>query len=134
VATEQSNQLGLKSFVKQSNKPGFTGWQTYIGDLIKDRKKDLNKFNSIVVSGFAGNKDQEATISLITNEGNSYSASFKLKDTLSKITIPLSNFKQSDMLLLPRPYPGFQPLYYDSQQSEKLEIKNTEKIGVTFSN
>jgi hypothetical protein len=51
-------------------------------------------------------------ITLTDEDAFSYSARFALGDTFQDIAFPLSSLVADSSLLMPRPYPGFQPLWF----------------------
>lgn len=134
AATEESDKLGLESWVTSSGneKENFTDWQVYVGDLIQNRKQDLKGFKTLKIKVKSNRRKASASIALITKEGNSYTASFKLNDHLSTISVPLKDLQQKKMFLLPRPYPGFQPFYYDSKEKKKFNLHDVERVGIRF--
>lgn len=110
----------------------FRIWQTFIGDLVVDRAQDLDNFNSLVIKGNGSFKNLKAKVALISKDGNSYSSFFTLTDALAEIKVPLMDLKQEQMLLLPRAYPGFQPLFYQSGVHKDFSLKEIERLEVTF--
>ncbi|ADY53699.1 membrane or secreted protein [Pseudopedobacter saltans DSM 12145] len=132
VSTSENNKLAIRSIMKKSNNKDFMGWQTFIGDLVEDRAQDLDNFNSLVIKGNGSFKNMKAKIALISKEGNSYSSFFTLTDVISEIKVPLTDLNQEQMLLLPRAYPGFQPLFYQSGVNKNFSLKDIERLEVTF--
>jgi hypothetical protein len=53
-----------------------------------------------------------AKITLTDADAYSYSAPFVLSDTFKDIVIPLNSLVADSSLVMPRPYPGFQPLWF----------------------
>lgn len=69
---------------------------------------------------------------LITADAISHSTYFDLNVNFRNIEIALTALRQDSALLLPRPYPGFMPLYYGSKQAVVFNLKNTEKLEITI--
>jgi hypothetical protein len=42
--------------------------------------------------------------------------------------VPLSSLTRDSFLLLPRPYPGFLPLYFKSESTVPFKLKDAERL------
>lgn len=131
VATAAGKQLAIQSTIRKAEKGKFMGWQSYVGSKILARELDLNTFKSIVVQA-RSTGSVKAKIALITKQAKSYATIINLDSTEKEIEITLNSLKPEDMLLLPRPYPGFQNLFFKSDSKESFNLKDVEKIEVTF--
>lgn len=79
--------------------------------------------------------EAQARIALVTGNGAAFAATFPLTNTFRDIEIPIDNFKKDAALLLPRPYPGFMPLWFKTdagfpgiRELDKIEISNVPYI------
>ena len=72
-------------------------------------------------------------ISLVDTDANAYGTSVALTKEWKTIEIPLSNLQKDSMLLLPRPYPGFQKLWFTSSSNKRLNVEDVEKLEIRFS-
>lgn len=105
-------QLILKMSMKNSAKQPM-GWQTSFGEKIAGRRSELSSFRKIVIRAKAS-AATTAKLSLITEDAFAYAAPVPLTTEWQDIEIPLNTMQQDSFLLLPRPYPGFQPLEFST--------------------
>jgi len=118
--------------IKQEQVMGF---QLFVGDKIKNRLPEVSSFSKLVIrarviSGQAG----KLTLALIGNDASAYSSTFELTDQFKDIEVSLSTFKPDSSLLLPRPYPGFLPLWFKASSFSGLSISKLDKLEVTAGN
>jgi hypothetical protein len=106
-------------------------WQYYFGDKIPGRKEDLSSFTKLVVKAKSSG-DLSFTVSLINTDAQSFSTIVKAGAEFKEIMIPLNKLQLDSMLLLPRPYPGFQPLWFHASSTKPFDIKNIEKLEIRF--
>ncbi len=106
--------------ITDSVKGRMFAWQLYIGDRIPDIADTLQ----IIMHNA---KPLCFRIGLIDRNGTSYFSELKT-DSLGLIRVPLNSLKPGPSLLLPRPYPGFQPLWFDSKQHKKLSLAELDKL------
>jgi len=107
------------------------GFQYYFADKVKGEK--LEPFKKLVIRGRAmGTQPVNTKIGLITRDAYTFSATAQLTDQFRNIEIQLSSLQSDSMLLLPRPYPGFQPLWFKAAGISSFRISEAEKIQVTI--
>jgi hypothetical protein len=106
-------------------------WQYYFGDKIPGRKEDLSSFTKLVVKA-KSSQDLSFTVSLINTDAQSFSTIVQAGAEFTEIMIPLNKLQLDSMLLLPRPYPGFQPLWFHASSTKPFDIKNIEKLEIRF--
>jgi len=111
------------------------GLQHFIGTKLNQRRAELNSFNKIVLRAKAENGQSIVLkVSLVNQHGVAFSMNQLVSDKIQDIELPLSGFKADSTLLMPRPYPGFQPLYFKSSISNPvLNLNEIEKIEITVS-
>jgi hypothetical protein len=73
-----------------------------------------------------------AKLILITKDAIPFSATIPLTASLQDVEIPLNRFKQDSMLLLPRPYPGFMPVWFSPAGQHSLSLADVEKLQVVL--
>ncbi|RKD15066.1 hypothetical protein BCY91_05930 [Pelobium manganitolerans] len=132
TATTNANELAVTSIMKKTDRTNFMGWQTYIGDLVQNRKADLQNFVQLNIKASSSFKNATAKVALITKDGNAYAGNFTVTDSVTTAQIPLSNLKPEAMLLLPRPYPGFQPLFYQTNMPKTFSLADVERLEITY--
>jgi hypothetical protein len=110
------------------------GLQHFVADKLQQRVSELNSFSKIMLRARTENTEPvQVTISLVTANGFTYSATVTVDNQMQTIELPIGQFENGKSLLMPRPYPGFQPLYFQSSAvTEKLRIHNIEKIEITI--
>jgi hypothetical protein len=110
----------------------FMGFQTYFGEKLK-AFGNTTSFKTLVVRlKSLSNAQAKVKVGLIDVNGNFFSSNVMVPTTVKDIEIPLTSLKQDSQLLLPRPYPGFQPLYFKSSAGAIFNLKNAEKLEITF--
>lgn len=130
VPGAEPRQLALQTTLGGTNQ--LIGWQYYYGDKINGRRDDLPLFTKLVVKA-RSSRELPFTLSLITADAQAFSATAKAGKEFTEIEIPLNLLQQDSMLLLPRPYPGFQPLWFRAASRKPFDSKDIEKLQVRFS-
>jgi hypothetical protein len=129
VPGAEPRQLALQTTLGGSNQ--LMAWQYYFGDKILGRKEDLSSFTKLVVRA-RSSRDLSFTLSLINTDAQSFSTIIKAGTEFTEIVVPLNMMQPDSMLLLPRPYPGFQPLWFHSSSTKPFDTKNIEKLEIRF--
>ncbi|MBN8578616.1 MAG: membrane or secreted protein [Cytophagales bacterium] len=107
-------------------------FQFVFSEKVKGRLPDFLNGNTVMVKARATKSAAEdATITLIDLNGQSFSAAIKLTDQFQEVAIPLSAFKPGEATLLPRPYPPFMPLLFKNNSPNVLNIVDAERIEVS---
>ncbi|MDZ7680510.1 MAG: hypothetical protein U5J63_02080 [Fodinibius sp.] len=60
--------------------------------------------------------------------GRSYSAMFEVSDSFERHHLSLNAFEPDSMMLLPRPYPTFLPLWFKSADNSQLRPAEIEEL------
>lgn len=131
ITTANANALALKATINQPAAGQLMGWQYFFADKIRGRKEELTSVSKLVVRARSA-EGARAKVSLITSVGDAYSASVDLTTEWREWELPLSALTKDAYLLLPRPYPGFLPLYFTTEGNRPLNITDIEKLQVTF--
>ncbi len=130
IAGNTPKQLVLKATINQSTGTNFMGWQTYIADRLKNRAGELTSLAKIELKGSA-DVPTKVKVTILTADAQAFSTIVTLtKNSIN--TIALSELKPDSMLLLPRPYPGFLPLWFKSNSTGQLNIADADKLEITF--
>ena len=117
------------------NKPKagqLMGFQVFIADQMSGRMAGLDHFKTLVVKIKSNLEAAKVKIGLIDTDAQFFSAEIQTSGRLQDIEIPLSSLKPDHQLLLPRPYPGFLPLYYQGDHKSSFTLSNAEKLELTF--
>jgi hypothetical protein len=75
-------------------------------------------------------RDQQVLVSVITRDGNAWSAVVTLHPQTGDVVLSTTLLQRDSLLLLPRPYPGFQPLWFRSASGAAFDMRNADKIEV----
>jgi len=130
VPDAEPRQLALQTSLGGNNQ--LMGWQYYFGDKINGRRDDLSSCTRLIVKA-RSSQAVSFTVSLISMDAQSFSTTVKAGSEFTEIEIPLTRLQQDSMLLLPRPYPGFQPLWFHSSSGQPFDTSNIEKLEIRFS-
>ncbi len=133
ITADSTDELILKATMNKPVSDQIIGWQYYFADNLNRRRNEISSQKKLVIKARASNiQSAKMKVALILNNGSSYAVYTKLNDTFQNIEIPLSDFKKDSALLLPRPYPGFLPLYFKANTDSLFNIVNAEKLEVSF--
>ena len=114
-------------------KEGLAGFELYIGDKLEGRASELSEFTKLVIKGRSTSPEGTTLkFSLTDQSANTVSVETNLKYELTEVEIPLGKFQENKALLLPRPYPGFQHLWFDSSSKQKFDPTQLEKLQVSL--
>lgn len=131
VPDENPNQLLLKVSMGKPRADRPIGFQYYFGDKIKGRKAELAGVTKLVVQGRSDKSEPvNVKISLVNSNGAAFSTVVSLPQQLTEVEIPLSKLVADASLLLPRPYPAFQPLTFQPTNTGVFTIANIEKVDI----
>lgn len=129
VPSDKSSQLAVKITAKNLTGKQMMGFQFYFGDKLKGRQSELSSFTKLVIRVRA-EYPVKAKLSLITNDALCFSGSINATSEWLDIKIPLNSLQPDSFLLLPRPFPGFLPLWFKSSAVGNLNIAEAEKMQV----
>jgi hypothetical protein len=80
-----------------------------------------------------GTSPVKAKVTLTDGNAVSVSAFITLTDKFSDIEVPLNSLVVDSALLMPRPYPGFLPLWFKAGGSaQAFKLQDAEKIEMTI--
>ncbi|MET0392249.1 MAG: membrane or secreted protein [Chitinophagaceae bacterium] len=129
VPSAVSSQLAVKMIAPKLADQQVIAWQYYFGDKLKGRSTELSAFTRLVVR--ARTESAAATkIVLVTKDGGAFSAALTPGEGWTDIAIPLNRLQPDSFLLLPRPYPGFLPLWFSAGGAGGFQLADAEKLQV----
>ncbi len=132
VSGPETGQLVFRASSPGLKQGGVMGLQLYIGDKLNGRRSELPFFTKVVVRArMQSSSPARLRIALIYADAASYAAYVNLNNEFTNIEIPLSAFKPDSSLLLPRPYPDFQPLWFKAQSFSGLNLNQADKLEIT---
>jgi len=105
--------------------------QEFIGDKLNARLHETGSFKQIVLRArMTGSSTSLAKIILTNTAGISYSGEVVLGEEFSDQILRLADLAPDSSLLLPRPYPGFQPLWFKSAVATPFRLEAIERIQI----
>ncbi|MBW8684809.1 cellulase family glycosylhydrolase [Chitinophaga rhizophila] len=131
TAGSRSGQLAF-SFNGQGVKADtITGISRAVAASIKGRASELAAFKTVIIRArVTGRSAAQARVALVTGDASAYAAPFAITNEFTDIVVPLSSLTADQSLLLPRPYPGFMPLWLKGGNTP-LDISKLDKIEIT---
>ncbi|RIV21295.1 membrane or secreted protein [Fibrisoma montanum] len=124
-------QLLLKASVAKPHPDRPLAFQVYFTDKISGRKAELSACTRLLVRGRSDKeKPVRVNVSLISRDGNAYGTVVSLPQQMTEVDVPLSRLTQEAMLLLPRPYPDFQPLTFQPAGPAPFAVASIEKVEI----
>ncbi len=106
--------------------------RAYFGDRLASRQSDMAGFTAVVVRARSSQPGTQAKVTLTTRDAGAYSAPLPLGTDVQDLRIPLSAFQPDALLLVPRPYPSFLPLQYESGNRAPLKLAEAEVLQVIW--
>jgi len=102
--------------------------QNYIDDIIQGIDGYSERYTQVLIHGRATEKPVTIEITLIDKEGDAYSAKISFVADKDVQTVNLTDLKEGKMFLLPRPYPGFLPLWFTAKNPKPFRLSEIERI------
>jgi hypothetical protein len=104
------------------------GFQYFFGDKRKGREGEV--FDRLLIRARTGEDGPaKAKVTLTNGDGLSFSAWVTLDDKFNQIEVPLKDLRPDSVMLLPRPYPGFQRLWFRSEARAAGSGSATGSVG-----
>jgi hypothetical protein len=104
----------------------------YFADDVKGRLSEIDSFDRLVIR--ARNLESEpasAKITLVNKDAFAFSTSITLASSFRDIEVYLDKLVLDSMMLLPRPYPEFMPLWFKGSGSSLFHLSDIEQIQVS---
>ena len=110
----------------------FIGWQ-YSCNMTNTPTQAQSNYATIKLSGAPANgKTAKVRLILVDRDGNAYRRNLTLEGNNKTYELPVSSFTKSPFLLVPRPYPMFLPLWFESTVNPPLRLTAIEKVQVLY--
>jgi hypothetical protein len=117
-------------------KPATTqigGFALSIADKPQGRKSEISSFKKIIIAARTDNASPvKLKVAVISKDAVSFASYVTVNNQLHDIEIPLSELKPGSSLLLPRPYPSFQPLGFTLSSSNNFDLKEADKLQISY--
>lgn len=127
------NKEGEHAHLSLKHKPSGTGAlggvQVYVGNMLSDAARSSADWKSLNIS-VSGDLQSKAKVVLVDTRGNAVSGVFDFGTQNVEVPVSLKTMIPDEFMLLPRPYPGFQPLYFNGKGAQGFKIQDLEKVQV----
>lgn len=133
ITTQTPGALALKATMTDPQRDSLMGFQIFFADKIRGRQSESSSFKKLVVRARA-TQPTNAAVSLMTSGGVAFGASISFTPEWKSIEVPLAALQPASYLLLPRPYPGFQPLRFFATSKIALNPAELEQLQISFGN
>lgn len=131
ITGAEPGQLILRLAINELAGDHTIGFQYFFGDKTKGRATET--FDKLIIRArTAETNPVKAKITLTNADAFSFSTYVTLNNTFNDIEVPLNEIVPDSMLLLPRPYPGFLPLWFKASGTSIFKLSEIEKIQVTI--
>ena len=107
--------------------------RSYFANTIAPRLHDLESKDELAVYGHSFNgKPCKVELALLMKDGTAYGGILTLdsKEDLYKMSI--KDLEKVRTVLLPRPYPGFLPYWFDMNSRSKLDLTQVESLQISI--
>jgi hypothetical protein len=133
ITADKPGRLIFEMITNQPDVGKILGWQHYFADKMHGRESEISAFDKLVIRARTANAEElEIKLALILNDGSSFATYIKVGSGFKDFEIPLNSLKQDSALLLPRPYPGFLPLWFKSAVNSTFNLEEAEKLEISF--
>lgn len=105
----------------------------FFGDLIVNRKVDLEKQQELVIEATSGSdKPCPVQFALVMDDGSAFGTILKLKSGKGLYRISLEKLEKVQAVILPRPYPTFLPYYAIAGNAQLFDIRRIESLQISI--
>jgi hypothetical protein len=109
------------------------GLQYFVGNKFQGRISEMNSFDRLLIRArTTETQPVKVKITLIDKNAFAFSGFVTLTNTFQNMELPLINLTPDSLLLLPRPYPGFLPLWFKASGTSSFNLSEVEKIQITI--
>jgi hypothetical protein len=132
-SAKKPDQLILRLASKELSGEHIMGWQHYITGKLKGRSDELSSFTKIVIRARTTNTQPlQLKVNLISADAQAYATYVQVNKDFADISIPFDRLKPDSFILLPRPYPGFQPFKFETANKSPFRLEAIEKLEITL--
>ncbi|OUJ72621.1 cellulase family glycosylhydrolase [Hymenobacter crusticola] len=124
--TSAAGTLNLRLLVptprtgEPANEPGpAIALRAYLGQKMQARATALSGFKELVVKARASQPGARVKVVLATKDAAAYSVAVPVTEVMQEIRVPLASLRPDALLLIPRPYPSFLPLTFQTTAAPK---------------
>lgn len=134
IAGEKTGQLVYRLSAGELSGDHTMGFQQFVGDKLQGRSSEIPSFDKIVVRARTINPGMlKVKFNLVDINGQAFSFPVNISEQFTDIIIPLNQLRPDSAMLLPRPYPGFQSLWFKGgNASPVFNLQDVEKIELSI--
>ena len=134
ITGEESGRLIFRLASTELSGDHIIGFQHFFGNKLPGRIGEAGSLNRLFIRArTAETQPVKAKVTLTDKNAISVASYIALTNTFQDIEVPLNNVTPDSLLLMPRPYPGFLPLWFKgSETSTAFRLADAEKIQVTI--
>ena len=134
ITGREPRQLILKLATEAMAPEHTLGFQYSFRHKIRSRQAELSSFTRLTIRArTTKTKVVKAKVTFIDENASAFSAFINVTNDLQDIQVPFSSLRNDSSLLLPRPYPGFLPLWFKgSNTNGGFQLPAAEKIEITI--
>jgi hypothetical protein len=130
--SKNKKDIRISSTNLLAKNPDIT-FKILVGDKIKNEIHQVNHTKSLVIVASSGyNQSQKVQFALQLQNGKVFGKTIELTTKIQEINIPYSEFEEVPLVLLPRPYPDFQPYFFQSKSKEPFQPSQIEAIQISI--
>jgi len=132
VSSANPGELLMRQLIVDPAEAADMGFQFYFAEKLQGRQTELGLFDRISFKARALDRPLKVKLILVTRNAEAYFKEISLTAATGTIDISLTELQPGSQMLLPRPYPGFQPLWFKPQKYSGLRLADAEKIQLIF--
>lgn len=126
------NVLSVVTDNLQNENADFT-FKILVNENIQNERDYLNTVDSMIIEASSGtDKNQKVQIALQQKDGSVFGKIIELTPLMQQFSIPFSELKPVQQVLLPRPYPGFQSYWFENKKNTNLDVSQIEAIQISI--
>ncbi|WP_445664941.1 membrane or secreted protein [Fodinibius sp. AD559] len=134
ISTNTAGSRAIQAFAGEDlTKENETlGWNLILGDKLEHVGQSVDQSDLFAVNVKGGKVRGNIKAIVVLEDGTSYSSIIELSNQFETHKLPFSAFKSDSMMLLPRPYPTFLPLWFKADLDGTLDPSKIEEIQFVF--
>lgn len=110
--------------------PADYSMRFYFGKKIAGRSTELNNKTKLIIRA-QSNLAFPLQVALVNQHGQAFGALVEVIPGKNEYSVLFSDLKPVPLVLLPRPYPGFLPYYFQTPATAVFEITTTENLQLS---
>lgn len=130
--TASQNVFSLVTTNLQGGNEDLT-FKILVSKILKNEARHLNTVDSILIEAASGTaKNQLVQIALQQQNGLVCGKIIELTPEMQQFTIPFSELKPVQQVLLPRAYPPFQSYWFENKENANFDVHQIEAVQISI--